>query len=187
MLTETGSPFFMILNEKSSELDAYVKPFESFGKFYLLIACLKFDPSSFWSSLLEGIMSAGLFLPFPSTAFWRLCIHWRKNIPVAFGFVFPHQVCCVWLSYVTSHMSIQKWYLTASWFWSLQKPYSGWLDFLQKAQVCVLPCLLVSDCSFLKQLFSLNSLLVLLFGVSVLVCFFFFFVERGFVVLLFSV
>lgn len=47
MLTETGSPFFMILNEKSSELDAYVKPFESFGKFYLLIACLKFDPSSF--------------------------------------------------------------------------------------------------------------------------------------------
>lgn len=58
----------MILNEKSSELNAYVKAFESFSKFYLLIACFMFDPSS---KLLEGIMSAGLFLPFLSAAFWR--------------------------------------------------------------------------------------------------------------------
>lgn len=66
MLTETGCVSLMILNEKSFELNAYVKAFESFGKFYLLIACFKFDCNS---KLLEGIVSAGLFLRFLSTAF----------------------------------------------------------------------------------------------------------------------
>lgn len=56
----------MILNEKSFELNARVKAFEFFGKFYLLIACFKFDCNS---ELLEGIMSAGLFPSFLSSAF----------------------------------------------------------------------------------------------------------------------
>lgn len=93
MLTETGCVSLMILDwgKKSSELNAYVKAFESFGKFYLLIACFKFDCNS---KLLEGIMSAGLFLPFLSTAFWKLCVRWHQNNPVAFRFVFSYEVSC---------------------------------------------------------------------------------------------
>lgn len=148
----------MILSEKSSELSAYVEAFES----------LKFDCNS---KLLEGIMSAGLFLSFLSTAFWKLCVHQHPNNPVAFRFIFLHEVCCAKLLDVTSQTSIQKWYPTASWFWSLQKPYAGWLDFCRKHKCVCCPAYWSWIAHFLNR-FSPKCLLELPFaGVSVLVCF----------------
>lgn len=117
-----GCVYLMILNEKKKELNAYVKALESFGEFYLLIVWFKFDCNS---NLLEGIMYAGLFLPFLSTVFWKLCRHWHGNNSVETGNnsgSFFLMRFAVYNSYVTSQTSFQKWCLSASWLWSLQKP-----------------------------------------------------------------
>lgn len=140
--------------KKKKELNAYVKALESFGEFYLLIACFKFDCNS---KFLEGIMCAGLFLPFLSTIFWKLCRHWHGNNSVPFRFIFRYEICCVQLSYMTIQASFQKWYLSASWLWFLQKPWSGWFDFLHEAQVHMLLWLLDFYCPLLKLFFFFFS------------------------------